>query len=147
MDRALLVRRRPNDQRAEVPVRLSLLLCVSATALGCAGSQHGRLYSVKDGRTGALVVEDAQSQSGAVRAALPTGESCTGEFSAVVADDPSLAGIDAPPIGRGAERGVVLLACGKDRVLRCLLGRRPGAGFSYGGCKDQQGVEYALVFG
>lgn len=112
---------------------------------GCATRQSGRLYSMSDGRVTAIVVDDAKSPSGVVSASLPSGEACNGDFTTVGEGARNATDV-APLIGRNSETGVVLLQCGPHGVLKCVVARRPGEGFSYGSCKDQTGVEYAMIF-
>jgi hypothetical protein len=129
--------------------RAVVTAALSGVALfGCRTThQEGRLYSMEDGRVSSVIIRDARSTNGTVTCSLPTGEPCHGDFTAVTDDTASIGDSPAIAIGMSAERAVVLLVCGAGRALKCTLARRPGDGFSYGGCKDQQqGVEYAMMF-
>lgn len=118
-------------------------LLIPLLGLACSTQQEGRLYSLKDGRATPIVIQ-THSANGTLQGSLPSGEACTGDVASVTDDAPGVE--ETPSVGRNAERGVVVLACGNGDVLRCVLARRLGEGFSYGDCKDQHGVEYAMMF-
>lgn len=115
-------------------------------ALGCMGAQQGHIYSMADGRSATVVAERPSSSSGAIRASLPTGEACHGEFSEVDVNDAARLGACEVPLSANSEASLAVLFCGKDHVLNCTLARRTDDGFSYGACKDRQGNEFSLLF-
>ena len=115
-------------------------------AFGCMGTQQGRIYSMADGRTATVVAEHPSSSSGSLRASLPTGEACHGEFSQVDVNEASRLGACEVPLSTNSEASLAVLFCGKDHVLNCTLARRLDDGFSYGACKDRQGNEFSLLF-
>ncbi len=111
---------------------------------GCANKQSARIYSLSSGKVASLDVDSATDNHGVLRGTLPSGEACTGDFSAGASDDARLSATFPYPAAN-AEAGVVVLNCGAQ-VLQCVLARRPGQGFSFGSCKDQHGAEYAMMF-
>jgi len=125
---------------------VGVVLLGAAAVTGCASQQQGRLYSMKDGRTSGVVLQNASGENGAISGSLPDGESCTGNFTTVAPDDASKLTDTSVIIGEAADTGVAMLSCGSNTVLKCTLARRPGEGFRYGACKDQQGTEYNMMF-
>jgi len=114
-------------------------------ATGCAASQQqARLYSMKDGRTSALTVQNVNASRALWRARCPTG-SCTGISPRSTRATRGLdARLSVHQRERGHQRGDAQLRLGA--ILKCTLARRSGEGFRYGACKDQQGAEYNMIF-
>lgn len=139
---ALRNERRRSRRVAPVLAGFALLLG------GCAGTQRGQIYSMKDGRSSVVVAEHPCSSGGALRASLPSGESCQGSFSEVAVPDVQRLGKGAGtvPLSANSEASIAVLNCGESHVLRCTLARRSTEGFSYGACKDEGGNEFSLLF-
>ena len=124
----------------------TVVVSLPLLALGCMGSQQGHLYSMADGRSAAIVAEHPSASAGTLRASLPTGEACHGEFSEVDVNDATRLGACEVPLSYNSEASLAVLYCGKDHVLNCTLARRIDDVFSYGACKDRQGNEFSLLF-
>jgi len=122
------------------------VLALGAVQLGCPIHQQGRMYSMKDGRTSGVTVENAGSGRGTITGYLPSGEPCQGEFTTVGMDEARQFTDGVLVVGENAETSVVMLRCGVGISVQCTLARRPGAGFSYGACKDRQGTRYNVMF-
>jgi hypothetical protein len=138
-------------QRTATKVRLrtvgrALGLFLPFAALGCLHSQQGEIYSMKDGRSAAIVAERPSAAAGTLRASLPTGEACRGSFSQVDVAEASRLGQNDVPLSGNSEASLAVLYCGNDHVLRCTLARREDEGFSYGACRDTAGNEFSLLF-
>jgi hypothetical protein len=117
-----------------------------ASISGCALHQTGQLYEMKTGRAARVSVDTPYASSGKLRGQLPGGTQCDGAFSLVSADNArQLTDFDVP-FSDNADATVAVMQCSTGAVLRCTMARRPGSGFSYGACKDQKGVEYAMMF-
>jgi hypothetical protein len=129
---------------ASVAAIVALAGTVALLGGGCANKQSARIYSLTSGKAAAFDVDSATDNHGVLRGTLPSGEACTGDFSASAADETRLTATFPYPAAN-AEAGVVVLNCG-TQVLQCVLARRPGQGFSFGSCKDQHGAEYAMMF-
>jgi len=124
----------------------SLTVLGSLLLGGCMGSQQVQMYSMKDGSTAALVVENPGASAGSMTGKLANGASCRGSFSTI---DPGNARKLAGPemmFTENASASVAVLSCDSGTVLRCTLARRTGESFSYGECRDQGGAEYSMVF-
>lgn len=113
---------------------------------GCALHQTGQLYELKTGRATNVSVDSPSASGGKVRGQLPGGSKCDGSFSLVSPENARELTNFQLPFSDAAEATVALMQCSSGVVLRCTLARRPGNGFSYGECKDQRGVEYAMMF-
>ncbi len=129
---------------ASVAAVVALAGTVALLGGGCANKQSARIYSLSSGKAATFDVDSATDNHGALRGTLPSGEQCTGDFSASASDETRLSATFPYPAA-SAEAGVVVLNCGAQ-VLQCVLARRPGQGFSFGSCKDQHGAEYAMMF-
>ena len=117
-----------------------------ASISGCALHQTGQLYEVKTGRATRVSVDSPYASAGKVRGELPGGTQCDGAFSLVSADNARQLTDFNVPFSDNADATVAVMQCSTGVVLRCTMARRPGSGFSYGACKDQKGVEYAMMF-
>lgn len=123
-----------------------LATLVAAGTSGCALHQTGQLYEIKTGRTANVSVESPNSSAGKVRGQLPGGTQCDGIFSLVSPENARQMTDFEIPFSDNADATVAVMQCSTGVVLRCTMARRPGSGFSYGECRDQQGVEYAMMF-
>lgn len=123
-----------------------LSVAVALCSAACAGTQQARLYDMRNGQSSGLTVNRAYLDSGTVSGSLPEGESCNGRFSEVPVDLARKLGTADLLYSENAESSVALLTCSSGKQLRCSMVRRPGEGFSYGACKDQQGTEYDMMF-
>lgn len=120
---------------------------IGAVAIsGCALHQSGQLYEIKTGRAANVSVDSPYASAGKVRGALPGGTPCNGIFSLVSPENARQMTNYQIPFSDNADATVAVMQCSSGVVLRCTMARRPGSGFSYGECKDQQGVEYAMMF-
>jgi len=119
---------------------------IAASVSGCALHQSGQLYEIKTGRASIVSVDAPYASAGKVRGQLPGGAQCDGTFSLVSPDNARQMTDFAVPFSDNADATVAVMQCATGVVLRCTMARRPGSGFSYGECKDQQGAEYAMMF-
>jgi hypothetical protein len=104
---------------------LGVLLLTSA----CTGARTARIYDARNGRESTLFVEQPPgSAAGRIRGALPSGEQCTGSFD------------------RNADGARAVLACGRDRVIRCDVGTRREVEPGFGVCRDNEGATYDVFF-
>lgn len=117
-------------------------LCAS----GCTLKQTGRLYEMRTGRASTFLVEDAEYASGKLHGTLPDGARCDGAFGEVTTDNARELAAPDILLSDNADASIAVLHCATGAILRCALTGRPGAGFSYGACRDQQGSEYAVIF-
>lgn len=124
-----------------------LLLGLSALlAAGCAFTQVGRLYQMSTGQSSEIQSCDPVIRRGNVLAKLPDGSSCRGGVGAIEPRNAREVLNSATPFSDNAEAGVALLRCSSGDVLRCTFAGRPGRGLSYGTCRDQREIEYAVIF-
>jgi len=119
---------------------------LAVTTAGCALHQSGQLYEVKTGRASAVSVETPYASAGKVSGQLSGGTRCDGSFSLVSPENARQMTEFAIPFSDNADATVAIMQCATGVVLRCTMARRPGSGFSYGECRDQRGVEYAMMF-
>jgi len=119
---------------------------LAASISGCALHQSGQLYEMKSGRASAVSVDTPYATAGKVRGLLPGGAQCDGTFSLVSSENARQMTDFQVPFSDNADATVAVMQCSTGVVLRCTMARRPGSGFSYGECKDQRGVEYAMMF-
>lgn len=134
----------PRFSRTTAAAVVALAGTLALVGGGCANKQSARIYSLSSGKAASFDVDSATDNHGALRGTLPSGEKCTGDFSASPEGDARMSATFPYPAAN-AEAGVVVLNCGAE-VLQCVLARRPGQGFSFGSCKDQHGTEYAMMF-
>lgn len=127
-------------------VVMALAIVGGAVASGCALHQTGQLYEVKTGRTANVAVDSPYASAGKVRGQLPGGSTCEGTFSLVSSENARQMTNFSVPFSDNADATVAVMNCTSGILLRCTMARRPGSGFSYGECKDQSGVEYAMMF-
>lgn len=113
---------------------------------GCGLHQSGQLYEIKTGRTANVAVDSPYASAGKVRGQLPGGSACEGSFGLVSSENAREMTNFELPFSDNADATVAVMNCASGIVLRCTMARRPGSGFSYGECKDQSGVEYAMMF-
>lgn len=113
---------------------------------GCALHQDGQLYEVKTGHAAAVSVDSPYASAGKVHGQLPDGGRCDGIFSLVSAANARQMTNFEVPFSDNADATVAVMHCNNGSVLECSMARRPGSGFSYGACKDQRGVQYAMMF-
>jgi hypothetical protein len=128
--------------------QMSIVLAasVAASISGCALHQSGQLYEVKTGRASVVSVDTPYASAGKLSGKLPGGTACDGSFSLVSTENArQLSDFDVP-FSDNADATVAVLQCQSGVILRCTMARRPGSGFSYGECKDQRGLEYAMMF-
>ncbi len=125
---------------------LSALIIGSAAASGCALHQTGQLYEMKTGRVTSVSVDKPYASSGKLHGQLPGGVSCEGAFSLVSSENARQMTNYEVPFSDNSDASVAIMQCVSGEILRCTMARRPGSGFSYGACKDQKGVEYAMLF-
>ncbi|HVY29441.1 MAG TPA: hypothetical protein VHB79_22940 [Polyangiaceae bacterium] len=126
--------------------RLVALLAGAATVAGCGLHQTGQLYEIKTGRATNVSVDSPYASAGKVHGQLPGGVQCDGIFSLVSPENARQMTDFQVPFSDNADASVAVMQCASGDVLRCTMARRPGSGFSYGSCKDQKGVEYAMMF-
>lgn len=115
-------------------------------ASGCSFTQVGRLYQISSGQSSEMQTYDPMFQRGSVLAHLPDGSSCRGGFRTI---DPQKAREMTKSeilFSDNADASVAVLRCSSGAVLRCAFAGRPNSGFSYGTCRDQRDVEYAVIF-
>jgi len=128
----------------------SIVMTVAALAAaatsGCALHQTGQLYEIKTGRTTNVSVESPYASAGKVHGQLSGGTRCDGVFSLVSPENARQMTKFEIPFSDNADATIAVMQCASGAVLRCAMARRPGSGFSYGECRDQQGVEYAMMF-
>ncbi len=126
------------------------MLCLSVLGSlllgGCMSAQQARLYSMKDGSTAALVVDNPGGSAGSVSGKLATGAACHGSFSTLEPENARKLSTAEVMFSDNAVASVAVLSCDSGTVLRCTLARRGGESFSYGECRDQGGAEYSMVF-
>lgn len=125
---------------------MGLVALTAAGISGCALHQTGQLYEIKTGRATNVSVDSPYASAGKVRGQLPGGTQCNGMFSLVSPENARQMTNFEVPFSDNADATVAVMQCSSGVVLRCTMARRPGSGFSYGECKDQQGVEYAMMF-
>lgn len=123
----------------------ALAALVAVCASGCMLKQDGDLYTMKTGQKTPIIIEDPVASAGGIHGSLPGGTACDGTFGLVSPQDAQQISKSDVPFSENAGASVAVLNCGSN-VLRCTLARRPGSGFSYGACRDQQGEEYAMMF-
>jgi hypothetical protein len=104
------------------------------------------LYEVKTGHSASVSVDSPYASAGKVNGRLPDGGQCDGAFSLVSAENARQMTNFEVPFSDNADATVAVMHCNNGAVLECTMARRPGSGFSYGACKDQRGVEYAMMF-
>ena len=121
------------------------VLSVAALS-GCALHQSGQLYEVKTGHASTVSVDSPYASAGKVHGQLPDGGQCDGIFSLVSPENASQMTNFEVPFSDNADATVAVMHCNNGAVLECSMARRPGSGFSYGACKDQRGVQYAMMF-
>jgi hypothetical protein len=126
--------------------RMGALVAGVLGVAGCAFHQTGQLYEIKTGRTTNVSVDSPYASAGKVHGQLPGGVACDGIFSLVSPENARQMTDYQVPFSDNADASVAVMQCGSGQVLRCTMARRPGSGFSYGACKDQKGVEYAMMF-
>ena len=126
--------------------RLSALVVGVVSTAGCALHQSGQLYEINTGRTASVSVDSPYASAGKVHGQLPGGAQCEGIFSLVSPENARQMTDYQLPFSDNADASVAVMQCASGQVLRCTMARRPGSGFSYGACKDQKGVEYAMMF-
>ena len=124
----------------------TLAALAAASISGCALHQTGQLYEIKTGRTANVSVDSPYASAGKVHGQLPGGVQCDGGFSLVSPENARQMTKFEVPFSDNADATVAVMQCSSGVILRCTMARRPGSGFSYGECKDQQGVEYAMMF-
>lgn len=128
----------------------SIVIALAALAWagisGCALHQTGQLYEIKTGRATHVSVDSPYASAGKVQGQLPGGGQCDGVFSLVSPENARQMTNFEVPFSDNADATVAVMQCSSGVVLRCTMARRPGSGFSYGECKDQRGVEYAMMF-
>ncbi|HET9932253.1 MAG TPA: hypothetical protein VFQ35_16230 [Polyangiaceae bacterium] len=122
-----------------------LAAVIAVCASGCMLKQDGELYTIKTGQKSPIIIEHPIASAGGIHGSLPSGTACDGTFGLVSPEDAKQISNSEVPFSENAGASVAILNCGRN-VLRCTLARRPGSGFSYGACKDQQGEEYAMMF-
>jgi hypothetical protein len=125
---------------------LSVLALGAFTTFGCALHQSGQLFEMKTGRASSVSVDSPYASAGKLHGQLPNGVSCDGVFSLVSPENARQITDQAVPFSDNADASIAVMQCGSGQILRCTMARRPGSGFSYGDCKDQTGVEYAMLF-
>jgi len=124
---------------------MTLAALGAASISGCL-HQTGQLYEIKTGKMSSVSVDSPYASAGKVRGQLPGGKQCDGVFSLVSSENARRMTNFEIPFSDNADATVAVLQCSSGVVLHCTMARRPGSGFSYGECKDQQGVEYAMMF-
>ena len=127
-------------------VNWGVLMAGALGAAGCALHQSGQLYEINTGRTATVSVDSPYESAGKLHGQLPGGAACDGVFSLVSAENARQMTDYELPFSDNADASVAVMQCASGQVLRCTMARRPGSGFSYGACKDQKGVEYAMMF-
>jgi hypothetical protein len=128
--------------------RKYLYLSIVGCALlgGCMSPQQAKMYSMKDGSTAALVVDNPSGSAGSVSGKLASGAACHGSFSTLDPESAQKLSSAEVVFTENAVASVAVLSCDSGTVLRCTMARRSGEGFAYGQCHDQGGAEYSMVF-
>jgi hypothetical protein len=121
-------------------------LLAALISAACMAEQSGRLYDMKTGRQSEVKVDSARSTNGIVKATLPDGAACEGQFSEVSQENAQRITSRPAMLTENSEASVAVMNCGPGRIVRCTLARRPMQLFSYGECQDQQGSQYSLIF-
>lgn len=127
-------------------IKLTASALSIAAFSGCALHQSGQLYEIKTGHATNVVVDSPYASAGKVSGQLPGGAQCEGVFSLVSPENARQMTNLEVPFSDNADATVAVMHCSTGAVLECSMARRPGSGFSYGACKDQQGVQYAMMF-
>ena len=130
----------------KISTMMTLALAGTASLSGCALHQTGQLYELKTGKATSVSVDSPYASAGQVHGQLPDGGQCDGAFSLVSPENARQMTNAEVPFSDNADASVAVMQCASGVVLRCTMARRPGSGFSYGACKDQHGVEYAMMF-
>lgn len=125
--------------------KAAFVLSLAWLCAGCVGQQTARLYNMKTGHVSTLSVDGWASSGGKMHGTLPSGATCQGSFSELSAQDAQAITKTDVLFTENADSSVGVMQCGAN-VLRCTMARRPGSGFSYGLCTDQQGAEYSMMF-
>jgi hypothetical protein len=131
-----------------IKMRTNIAISVLGIAAlsGCALHQSGQLYEVKTGHATNVSVDSPYASAGKVHGQLPDGGQCDGIFSLVSAENARQMANFEVLFSDNADATVAVMHCNNGAVLQCSMARRPGSGFSYGACKDQRGVQYAMMF-
>lgn len=108
--------------------------------------QSGRLYDMKTGQQTVVHVDSSRATNGGLKATLPDGAICEGQFSDLSVDNARRIVTSSAMLTENSQASVAVMNCGPGRVLKCTLARRPMQDFSYGECEDQSGSQYSLIF-
>ena len=120
-----------------------LTLSLAVHVAGCAMPQEGRLYRLDSGGVSRFRVANTWSPSSEVEADLADGTPCRGRLARTGPGAPIL---DPDTNVPETDRGLAILVCRSNAVLKCHLVHHIDGNYSFGECVDQQGLKYTLLF-